>query len=321
MKTKVLLLISILCILLTGCGGKKVVDYEDIPEETGWYDTLTKEQKDYLIDECGFTQDWINLMSYENINSNLLGTGLELYNPSSGVEVNGIYYTYGEEVPKDLYGKYYVTLKNTSEIEITLEEAIEIRNKEKNIRLEDFLKYKFEIEEGFEGSNMFYFPIEGYEDCDVAMKVVEDKEGNVRMLRPLIEHKGCVFSLIYDVELFKAYANTKPNYSYDDKVITVLQPTSVTPKSMLIKLYNYSNDDITIDASFKLYKFKEDNYVELTEYAYECEEVWITKARNYSEIPIQFAKENTALQAGKYKIIIGKDEKNTLYKEVEFTIN
>lgn len=321
MKIKMVYIICIICILLTGCGGKPVVEIDEIPEETGLFNTLSEEQQNYLIEELRFTQDWIDTMSYEVINFQLLGSGYELYNASSGVEIKGIYYSYGPDVPKEAYGNYYGTIKSTDDKKITLEEAVEIRKKGKELTLEDFLKYSFEIEEGMTGTNLFRFPIEGYDDCFIEIKVAEAKDGSVHMLAPWIGHKTQCFSLLLDVELFKEYALTTPNYSYEDKVIAVMQANSLTPKSMVIRLNNYSDNKITVDASFKLYKYENDKYIELTDYAYETKEVWEARELTASIVPISFATDETALTPGKYKIIVGKDERNSLYKEIEFTID
>ena len=141
-------------LVLTACeskdnNSKKDIEIKDTKESVSTsdnYKMLTNQQKEYLS-SIGFEEDSINKMSYESVNYYLLGTGFELYNQSSGVEIFGISYKLTDKEKKQIEdyqnddGKtFHKDLKK-----ITYKEAENIRGREKKIRLSHFLKYQGEI--------------------------------------------------------------------------------------------------------------------------------------------------------------------------------
>ncbi len=95
MKKINLVVLFLLVVVLTACGKSSSDNNSETKttnEEASLLDMLSEEQLDYLTQEEQLTEDAIKLMDYESVNWYLLGTGLELYNKSSGVEKFGITY-------------------------------------------------------------------------------------------------------------------------------------------------------------------------------------------------------------------------------------
>ena len=128
---KIVIYLFLLALLLTGCHANNINQEEMTTCDVG--NILNDEQLKYLTEELHYTKDALSYMSYESLNFELLGTGLELYNQSSGVEKNGIDYICDQETD-------WENLKCEREDLITYEELRQIRMKEKEIRFEDFVK-------------------------------------------------------------------------------------------------------------------------------------------------------------------------------------
>ena len=146
--------VALAAVMLTACAKTATTDNGAQNETKAAAVELSAEQLDYLTTQAGLTEDSIALMDYEAINWHLLGTGMELYNKSSGVEVNGITY-------KNESGTDYINAVSESEEPITLDEVYAIRDKEADIRLEDFMKYSFEIKviNAEDGTYAMYVPV------------------------------------------------------------------------------------------------------------------------------------------------------------------
>lgn len=110
--------------------------------ETGFYSQLDEEQKNYM-ERLEYNEASVNDISYDALNYYFIGTGLELYNKTSGVETKGVEYKYPQSVSEEEYGKYYRELTSTTTNQITLEDAVNIRNKDEAMTVEDFLLYSF----------------------------------------------------------------------------------------------------------------------------------------------------------------------------------
>ena len=92
MKKYCVILLAFFALVFTACA-KNGTNTDGKAETTPILDILSDEQIEYLTEKLLFTMDAISDMSYEGVNYQLLGTGLELYNPTSGIEVNGLDYT------------------------------------------------------------------------------------------------------------------------------------------------------------------------------------------------------------------------------------
>lgn len=176
MKKRILLLLAT-AVMMTGCGlksgstAKSEAMSPDDPmnKPANLYESLSDEQKKYLEETFEYNEEAINECSYESLNKKLLGTGLELYNQSSGVEVFGLEYKLDESVDKSLYGSYYINQECKSDKLITYDEALDIREKEKNMRLEDFLGYKYTVKSRRGGDSDF-----GSDEGEANTEVVSD---------------------------------------------------------------------------------------------------------------------------------------------------
>ena len=82
--------ICLAAVIVSGCSDKGKSQKDSNP--SGQDFVLTEEQKNYLSDKKGIGTAALELMNKESINWNLLGTGFELYNKTSGVETNGVEY-------------------------------------------------------------------------------------------------------------------------------------------------------------------------------------------------------------------------------------
>lgn len=80
----------------------------------------------------------IEYVSEEDLNRMLLGTGMELYNPSSGVEVFGL--EYNKKVDLIILQLPIPTKNDISDVR-------KFRNKEKEMRIEDLTEYAYTVSE------------------------------------------------------------------------------------------------------------------------------------------------------------------------------
>ena len=164
-----IILMIVAAFILTACSNSNVLEETTTEYEKISMDILSKEQIKYLTEEAGYTTDSISNMSYEGVNWHLLGTGLELYNPSSGVEKYGIVYN------ADIDFDY--TSDSDSEKKITMDEVYAIRAKEKNIRVEDMEGYLYDVEMQETGYYKLYAPIDEYVETYLVMAYRINNDG------------------------------------------------------------------------------------------------------------------------------------------------
>lgn len=273
-------------------------------ETTSVLEMLSKEQLDYLTEKLMFTEDAIAYMDYESVNWNLLGTGLELYNPSSGVEINGLDYIPEENID-------FETLKPESDRKITYEELYAIRLKEKNMRVEYFLEYYFGCVKESDNKFIIKLPLEGYDDTYAVFGVTVSGE-KLHMSVPRIYYSrsmslesailgGSVFSILYDSYDFKAFF--KDNKKQFDEVILGIQYSSVTPKSMVLTVINYTDKNFKCNKSFEIYKGEGGEKELLKDYSVKTKENFKLDAHTSSRIDIAFGSDKD-LEPGIYTIIL-----------------
>lgn len=289
MRKIILMIVAVF--ILTACSNSNSSREETTTEyEKISMDILSEEQIKYLTEEAGYTTDSISNMSYEGVNWHLLGTGLELYNPSSGVEKDGIVYN------ADIDFDY--TSDSDSEKKITMDEVYAIRAKEKNIRVEDMEGYLYDVEMQETGYYKLYAPIDEYVETYLVMAYRINNDGTIKMLVP---HFACgedksLFSIYYDQTMFNAY-NEYGEDAYEDKVYFGIQYSSVTSKSLVLQLFNYKETDYS-------YKGKLVIYDENNEECMKIDADYSVKLKTSSIFSVKFDKE---LEKGKYTIIIGED--------------
>lgn len=275
------------------------------------YDTLSEEQKTYLTDVQALSKDAIDLMDYEAINWNLLGTGFELYNQTSGVEIYGLSYTEDEPI-KD---------SNDTDVLLSLDKAREIRLKEKDMRLEDFSAYKYSIRKLSEDSDNAYVmevPLADYEDAYVDIIFTrEDKTINMKVPH-IISKAGdedYVFSILYDNEALIAYCETEPKYTMENKMYMGVQYSSVTENSLVVKWWNHTDKEYKLDNSYELYEVTE-NGEKLID-SFEGEEINV-KGNTFSIKGVKFGENIKLVDGSAYILKYGKNQEGYMYCELEF---
>ena len=351
-----LLLSLTLTVTATACGGNvkkdndsKKTEYTDTSKSLSkkhlhgkeLYDSLTTEQLEYLKDRAGYFwsvegedeksdvfQNFVKEMKYEDVNRNLLGTGMELYNPSSGVEVFGLTYQSPQK-------KSYATMKSTSTEEITCEKALEIRKKEKDMRLDDFMKYKFQIEK-YEKDDLYFLnlPIKGYEDSYVRVPFSEKDNGEVHIsCGPcIVWSKDCRidkksfeygFSMIYSPVLLEVFI-TNPKHifqSTDDKIYVTLEEYSVTDESLYLSLFGAPKNEEKHDTSFEVYEINNGKEKLIKKYIGRKEKCGSKDYPQIQNVFVDLAFDGKKLFPGRYLLKYGNGDKKLLTTEFPFTVH
>lgn len=326
-KQSIFFMIS-LCFALTVCGGcAKEKEAENQTQETNekkenaddttsLYDTLSEEQREYLENELGFEKDEIEKLSEEELNSYFQGTGLELYEKSSGVERNGVCYETED-----------VNLAAVGTEEMTWQQAYDIRLKDTEMRLDDFLAYACEVKQDEEttmdGNDtlayQLWVPLAGYENTFIRTAFSIDGT-TVKMKAPYLyyangEEDGKIYSLLYHTGLRDYFLETK-DHEWTDKLLVGFQCEYPIKESAAIEIFNKTEQDCVICDDFTLWKISDGN--ERTE---------VVKAANGEEKKLaagegsirrlKFGKE---LEQGSYVIGYGRDEDGYVYKELTFEV-
>ena len=186
MKKSIIFIAAIIfAICFTACGnsGEKNIQTETTTNGI----KLTEQQLEYLkklrSDITG-----IEYVSEEDLNRMLLGTGMEIYNPSSGVEVFGLEYNKKN-------GFDYLAASD-SDKKMTLSDVRKFRNKEKEMRIEDLTEYAYTVSEqtlNNSGEKSIIYeldaPITDYENT--YMKIwFEIKDDKIKMQVPQLIYKN-----------------------------------------------------------------------------------------------------------------------------------
>lgn len=305
--------VALAAVMLTACAKTATTDNGAQNETKAAAVELSAEQLDYLTTQAGLTEDSIALMDYEAINWHLLGTGMELYNKSSGVEVNGITY-------KNESGTDYINAVSESEEPITLDEVYAIRDKEADIRLEDFMKYSFEIKviNAEDGTYAMYVPVKDYENTYVVTAFKESDDGTVKLKVPFLSYVSSdgtnnTFSIDYDKALFDTFYENG-DYSIDGKLFYGIQYSSVTDKSLVLQVFNNIDEEVSIGKGFKIYKLNGTDKELVVEDEHEIGQA-VSKS-SWGTRPISFGEGKT-LSAGSYIIEFGDDKTGG---ELEFEV-
>lgn len=298
-KYCLILLVFLALVFITACA-KNGTNTSGEAETTPILDILSEEQIKYLTEKLFFTTDIISDMSYEGVNYHLLGTGLELYNPTSGVEINGVDYMANEELD-------YKNLKSESDRKITYDEAYAIRLKEKEMRAEDFLKYEFICNSDKENVYRFFIPLEDYDDTYVSFSVRMDGR-NIHMSTPYFFYtkslsNGSTFSILYDTLLFKDYFKDN-KHTNEGKVLIGIRYNSATPTSIVLEAYNYTQKKFKCSKSFDIYKGEGVDKELLEEFSVKTKEKHTQDKRTSASIYLTFGSDK-GLEPGIYTIVFG----------------
>ena len=297
-----------------------------IEYETGFYGELSDEQIKYLEDKLFETKESLNGYSYNKINSLLFGTGIELYNQTSGFENNGVTYSYNTNVDSGLYGNYYRNLVSDSNVRITLEEAYTLREKDMELRLDDFLCYEFFMNKNYSEETYLVLPIAELENCYICVKFIENEDGTIHMYSPCFTYddtNGDNIKGKYKLLMYKGYIesliNDFPAYS-TKKLMSYIYYESITNHSLMISIDNFSEKDYIVNETRKLYKLVDGEYIELTNLSIKSDYEFVIEAGNVISITIPLCDKNSPLESGDYKFAMGIDKSGCFYKEFKFTI-
>ncbi len=294
-----------------GCDSENKTDVKsNVDTRKITFDELTDEQKDYLTQVQLFTEDAINNMEYEAINWELLGTGFELYNQSSGVEDFGL--SYSDTNP--------ISEKSTSEDVITFEEVVEIRKKEKDMRLNDFAAYKYTLEAESNNRYTMCLPLADYEDTYVNIHYTKGEDNVINMQTPYIRHdmKGeadSVFSILYGNELMRQHYEVEPKYTLEGKVFIDILYTTVTENSLVVEVYNGSDKELKLVPSYKIYEKVDGKEVLIASGTGEQDEI---EANTYSIESVVLQDDVKLEKNKKYLFKFGEDKWGHFYDEIEF---
>lgn len=299
----------------------------NIEYETGFGYLLEQKHLDYLVDFNYIPSEYdpmeeLNSLTYEELNMLFLGTGFELYNQSSGFEKFGCYYSYGEDVDVNDYGHYYTNRESTSEKCISIEEAYEIREKDMDMRLEDFFDFKYEI---FDEGNVktYELPVEGYGYLYLVVSFIENEDGTVHIKRaPGFESRipgnFSRYSLLCGRTRFDTCYNMEPRMTDTDKLGYGIQYTSVTDKTLVIEFFNWFDKVLYINNSHVIYKKDGNEYVKLDQFTYETDYYTEVSPMLYvTYLYVNYNEAKDSLEPGDYKLVLDEDDYNL---EFEFTV-
>ena len=286
--------VCLLCVLLCACGKTGTAAEGQLNKITA--DDLTDAQKEYLSEQYGLSDDALAYISKETINYYLLGTGLELYNKTKGVEVNGTEYTIDDD---------FTLPVSTSEKLITIEEAISIRMKEDGMRLQDFTGYKFTTQAEGTDSWTFFLPVDGYNDTYVRFRIIADNR-EITLKTPHLFYSttmqtGYTFSILYDrPDFYKFVEDGK--YSSENLFYAGIIYGTVTNESLVIKVMNSCKETKFWNSGYKIYKGNGDREEIVCEGKITAENKVKQEGETFSIEPVLFPKQ---LGKGYYTINIG----------------
>lgn len=323
MKKSIIFIAAIIfAICFTACGNSGEKNTQTETTTNGI--KLTEEQLEYLkklrSDITG-----IEYVSEEGLNRMLLGTGMELYNPSSGVEVFGLEYNKKS-------GFDYLAASDSNK-KMTLSDVRKFRNKEKEMRIEDLTEYAYTVSEktlNNSGEKSIIYeldaPITDYENT--YMKIwFEIKDDKIKMQVPQLiyrneaDGKTTAFSINYNPMPIESFFENN-DYSFENKMIVSVQYSSPRKKSIVLNAINWTDYDYHFNGTCDIYKADKDcnKKEKATTGTYEAMTIGgrnNDKYTGWNYLDITFEDE---LPSGDYIIEVKTDGKNKFTKDLSFTI-
>lgn len=323
MKKSIIFIAAIIfAICFTACGNSGEKNTQTETTTNGI--KLTEEQLEYLkklrSDITG-----IEYVSEEDLNRMLLGTGMELYNPSSGVEVFGLEYNKKS-------GFDYLAASDSNK-KMTLSDVRKFRNKEKEMRIEDLTEYAYTVSEqtlNNSGEKSIIYeldaPITDYENT--YMKIwFEIKDDKIKMQVPQLiyrneaDGKTTAFSINYNPMPIESFFENN-DYSFENKMIVSVQYSSPRKKSIVLNAINWTDYDYHFNGTCDIYKADKDcnKKEKATTGTYEAMTIGgrnNDKYTGWNYLDITFEDE---LPSGDYIIEVKTDGKNKFTKDLSFTI-
>ena len=323
MKKSIIFIVAIIfAICFTACGNSGEKNTQTETTTNGI--KLTEEQLEYLkklrSDITG-----IEYVSEEDLNRMLLGTGMEIYNPSSGVEVFGLEYNKKS-------GFDYLAASDSNK-KMTLSDVRKFRNKEKEMRIEDLTEYAYTVSEktlNNSGEKSIIYeldaPITDYENT--YMKIwFEIKDDKIKMQVPQLiyrneaDGKTTAFSINYNPMPIESFFENN-DYSFENKMIVSVQYSSPRKKSIVLNAINWTDYDYHFNGTCDIYKEDKDGNKKekATTGTYEAMTIGgrnNDKYTGWNYLDITFEDE---LPSGDYIIEVKTDGKNKFTKDLSFTI-
>lgn len=323
MKKSIIFIAAIIfAICFTACGNSGEKNTQTETTTNGI--KLTEEQLEYLkklrSDITG-----IEYVSEEDLNRMLLGTGMEIYNPSSGVEVFGLEYNKKS-------GFDYLAASDSNK-KMTLSDVRKFRNKEKEMRIEDLTEYAYTVSEktlNNSGEKSIIYeldaPITDYENT--YMKIwFEIKDDKIKMQVPQLiyrneaDGKTTAFSINYNPMPIESFFENN-DYSFENKMIVSVQYSSPRKKSIVLNAINWTDYDYHFNGTCDIYKADTDGNKKekATTGTYETMTIGgrnNDKYTGWNYLDITFEDE---LPSGDYIIEVKTDGKNKFTKDLPFTI-
>lgn len=323
MKKSIIFIAAIIfAICFTACGNRGEKNTQTETTTNGI--KLTEEQLEYLkklrSDITG-----IEYVSEEDLNRMLLGTGMEIYNPSSGVEVFGLEYNKKS-------GFDYLAASDSNK-KMTLSDVRKFRNKEKEMRIEDLTEYAYTVSEktlNNSGEKSIIYeldaPITDYENT--YMKIwFEIKDDKIKMQVPQLiyrneaDGKTTAFSINYNPMPIESFFENN-DYSFENKMIVSVQYSSPRKKSIVLNAINWTDYDYHFNGTCDIYKEDKDGNKKekATTGTYEAMTIGgrnNDKYTGWNYLDITFEDE---LPSGDYIIEVETDGKNKFTKDLSFTI-
>ncbi len=314
-----------LTIGLTACGPvkseKEVLSEVPTEEPTTNALVFTDVQKEVFFNELNGVIKDVEYMSRGELNQYLVGTGHELFNPSSGVIRNGVKYEADSE--------FDYTKSSDSTKKITMDEVVEFRNKELDMRIEDLVSYKYTVQKV--GKKYFlYAPIEGYKDTSMCFFFRLETDGTIFMDCPYILYHinkgscyaGYKFSILSDEDRKRIFFKNYDADELNNSIVMDIQYRSPTNKFLVLKITNYDDKEYDFPGKCKIYSVTEDGGKdkEVCGAIYKKQHVGCFKNNDESFYQILDVDYDKELPSGDYIIEVEADGENKLVKDLHFTI-
>lgn len=323
MKKSIIFIAAIIsAVCFTACGNADLKNTQIETTTNGI--KLTEEQLEYLKNLNGDITG-IEYLSEEGLNRMLLGTGMELYNPSSGVEVFGLEY--------DKKSGFDYLAASDSDKKMTLSDVRKFRNKEKEMRIEDLTEYAYTVSEKIlnnSGEKSIIYeldaPVADYENT--YMKIwFEIKDDKINMQAPQLVYKNeadgktTAFSINYNPMPIETFFENN-DYSFENKMIVSVQYSSPRKKSIVLNAINWTDYDYHFSGTCDIYKADSDGNKKekVTTGTYATMTVGGNNSERYTGWQYFDVTFEDELPSGDYIIEVEADGENKLVKDLHFTI-
>ena len=216
-------------------------------------------------------------------------------------------YTYEGDVPRGECGTE----------EITYEEFINIYMEGKEIRLDDFTKYKYEYEKVGNVTCAMRMPLAGYDDVYVSVDYYECFDGSIDISSPYLWYESSAsekYFFLADQMCFYAFTQLEPRYD-DMKTYVNIVWSSVTDDSLIVEVCNNTEEFYIWDFSYEIYEINDGKDVLIA--SEEGEQ--INYQSYYPDMVKIELEDGVKFEEGKqYLLKYGKNKSGYIYSEIMF---